>query len=262
MDAIIAFAAKYAGLLGQGVLDTLYMTALSALFSYVLGLPMGVLLFITKKGGIAENKPFNAVFGWCINVLRSIPFIILVAAIFPLTRAIVGTIIGLNAAIVPLVVSAAPFVARMVESSLEEIDTGVIEAARCMGATSWQIVWKVLLVESVPSIVRGISITTITLIGYGAMAGAVGAGGLGKIGYSYGFQRFNAPVMYVTVVLLIIIVCIIQGLFNRLAKAVDKRDARSLRHRRGAGTASAGTSLLSASSAAMQGAAGHLNVLP
>ena len=156
----------------------------------------------------------------------------------------------------------APFVARMVESSLEEIDTGVIEAARCMGATSWQIVWKVLLVESVPSIVRGISITTITLIGYGAMAGAVGAGGLGKIGYSYGFQRFNAPVMYVTVVLLIIIVCIIQGLFNRLAKAVDKRDARSLRHRRGAGTASAATSLLSASSTAMQGAAGHLNVLP
>ncbi|MEG1406850.1 MAG: methionine ABC transporter permease [Ruthenibacterium sp.] len=219
MDVLV----KYAPLLWEGTIDTLYMTVLSALFSYALGLPMGVLLFVTKKGGIAENKSFNAIFGWCVNVLRSIPFIILVAAIFPFTRLIVGSIIGLNAAIVPLVVSAAPFVARVVEANLEEIDPGVIEAARCMGATNGQIVWKVLLVESVPSIVRGISITTITLIGYGAMAGAVGAGGLGKIGYSYGFQRFNPTVMYLTVALLIVIVCAIQGLFNFLAKKLDKK---------------------------------------
>ena len=218
---------KYAPLLWEGTLDTLYMTALSALFSYLLGLPMGVLLFVTQKGGIAPHLKFNAVFGWCVNILRSIPFIILVAALFPLTRAIVGTIIGLNAAIVPLVVSAAPFVARMVESSLEEIDGGVIEAARCMGATNAQIVWKVLLVESVPSIIRGISITTITLIGYGAMAGATGAGGLGKIGYSYGFQRFNSTVMYATVVLLVILVCVIQSLFNTLAKRLDKRNPKA-----------------------------------
>ena len=218
---------KYGPLLLQGTFDTLYMTFLSAFFAYLLGLPMGVLLFVTKKGGIAENKPFNAAFGWCINVLRSIPFIILIAALFPFTRLIVGTIIGMNAAIVPLVVSAAPFVARMVEQSLEEVDTGVIEAARCMGATNLQIVFRVLLVESVPSIIRGVSITTITLIGYGAMAGAVGAGGLGKIGYSYGFQRFNAPVMYTTVVLLIIIVCIIQGIFNQLAKTLDKRNPKT-----------------------------------
>ncbi|MEG2930735.1 MAG: methionine ABC transporter permease [Ruthenibacterium sp.] len=219
--------AKYGPLLLTGIADTLYMTALSTLFAYVLGMPMGVALFVTKKGGIAENRPFNAIFGWCVNILRSIPFIILVAALFPVTRVVVGTIIGNNAAIVPLVVSAAPFVARVVEANLEEIDPGVIEAARCMGATNGQIITRVLLVESVPSIIRGVSITTITIIGYGAMAGAVGAGGLGRIGYSYGFQRFNAPVMYTTVVLLIVIVCIIQGVFNQLAKRLDKRNPKT-----------------------------------
>lgn len=215
---------KYFPLLAEGTVDTIYMTVLSTLFAYILGLPMGVLLFVTKKGGIAENKPFHSVFGWGINMLRSIPFIILLMAIIPFTRLLVGTIIGNNAAIVPLVVSAAPFVARMVEQSLEEIDVGVIEAARCMGATNLQIVTKVLIGESIPGIIRGLSITTITLIGYGAMAGAVGAGGLGKIGYSYGFQRFNPTVMYMTVVLLVILVCIIQGIFNFAAAKVDKRN--------------------------------------
>ncbi|HWP51368.1 MAG TPA: methionine ABC transporter permease [Clostridia bacterium] len=220
MDLII----KYFPLLAEGMVDTIYMTVLSTLFAYILGLPMGVLLFITKRGGIAENKPFHSVFGWVINMLRSIPFIILLMAIIPFTRLIVGTIIGNDAAIVPLVVSAAPFVARMVEQSLEEIDVGVIEAARCMGATNLQIVTKVLISESIPGIIRGLSITTITLIGYGAMAGAVGAGGLGKIGYSYGFQRFNPTVMYMTVVLLVILVCIIQGIFNFAAARLDKRN--------------------------------------
>ncbi len=215
---------KYLPLLAEGTRDTIYMTVLSTFFAYLLGLPMGVALFATKKGGIAENRVFHSAFGWVINMLRSIPFIILLMAIIPFTRLVVGTIIGNDAAIVPLVVSAAPFVARMVEQSLEEIDVGVIEAARCMGATNLQIITKVLIGESIPGIIRGLSITTITLIGYGAIAGAVGAGGLGKIGYSYGYQRFNPSVMYMTVVLLIILVCIIQGIFNFIAKKVDKRN--------------------------------------
>lgn len=215
---------KYLPLLAEGTLDTIYMTVLSTFFAYLLGLPMGVALFATKKGGIAENRVFHSAFGWVINMLRSIPFIILLMAIIPFTRLVVGTIIGNDAAIVPLVVSAAPFVARMVEQSLEEIDVGVIEAARCMGATNLQIITKVLIGESIPGIIRGLSITTITLIGYGAIAGAVGAGGLGKIGYSYGYQRFNPTVMYMTVVLLIVLVCIIQGIFNFTAKKVDKRN--------------------------------------
>lgn len=229
---MIEYIQRYAPLLWEGTLETLYMTAISTVFAYILGLPMGVALFITKKGGIAEKKPFNAVFGWVVNVLRSIPFIILVPSIFFLTRFLVGSIIGTNAAIVPLVVSAAPFVARLVEQSLEEVDGGVIEAARCMGATNRQIIFKVLLVESIPGIVRGMSITTITLIGYGAMAGAVGAGGLGKIGYSYGFQRFDSVMMYTTVVLLIILVCVIQALFNRLAARLDKRTPQKSRKRK------------------------------
>lgn len=215
--------AKYVPLLWQGTLDTLYMTGFSTLFAYLLGLPMGVLLFCTKRGGIAQNTVFHSVFGWLVNMLRSIPFIILLTAIIPFTRLVVGTIIGNTAAIVPLVVSAAPFVARMVEQSLEEVDPGVIEAARCMGASNLQIVCKVLLVESIPGVVRGMSITTITLMGYGAMAGVLGAGGLGKIGYTYGYQRFTPSVMYLTVLLLILLVCIIQGVFNLLAARLDKR---------------------------------------
>lgn len=216
--------ARYAPLLLEGTCDTVYMAAISTVLGYALGLPMGALLFVTKKGGIAENKAFHSAFGWVVNMLRSIPFIILLMAIIPFTRLVVGTIIGNNAAIVPLVVSAAPFVARMVEQSLEEIDPAVIEAARCMGATNFQIVSKVLFVESIPGIIRGMSITCITLIGYGAMAGAVGAGGLGKIGYSYGFQRFTPSVMYMTVVVLIILVCLIQALFNLTASKLDKRN--------------------------------------
>ncbi|MEG1477566.1 MAG: methionine ABC transporter permease, partial [Oscillospiraceae bacterium] len=159
-----------------------------------------------------------------VNILRSIPFIILMISLFPLTRAIIGTIIGRNAAIVALSIAAAPFVARMIEQSLEEIDTGVIEAARCMGATNMQIILKVLLVESVPGIVRGMSITTITLIGYSAMAGAVGAGGLGNIGINYGYNRFEPKVMYLTVIILVVIVCVIQWIFNLLARKLDKRN--------------------------------------
>ncbi|MEF9975385.1 MAG: methionine ABC transporter permease [Oscillospiraceae bacterium] len=215
---------KYSEMLIIGTIDTLYMTLISAVFAYILGVPMGVALFATKSGGISPNKPFNTAFGWIVNILRSIPFIILMISLFPLTRAIIGTIIGRNAAIVALSIAAAPFVARMIEQSLEEIDTGVIEAARCMGATNMQIILKVLLVESVPGIVRGMSITTITLIGYSAMAGAVGAGGLGNIGINYGYNRFEPKVMYLTVIILVVIVCVIQWIFNLLARKLDKRN--------------------------------------
>lgn len=216
--------AAYGPLMWQGTLDTMYMTILSTLFAYLLGLPLGVVLYVTGKGGILENKPFNSAFGWVINILRSFPFVILMISIGPLTRLIAGKSYGPTAALVPLVIAAAPFVARMAESSLAEIDVGVIEAAQCMGATNRQIIWHVLLVESIPSLVRGASITTITLMGYSAMAGAIGSGGLGDIAIRYGLHRFEPQVMGITIVLLIIIVCVIQAAFDVLAKHIDKRN--------------------------------------
>ena len=204
---------ELAPMLWEGTVDTLYMTVLSTLFAYLLGLPMGVLLSITDKGGILENRPFNTVFGW-----------ILMIAIVPFTRLIAGKIYGPTAAVVPLVIAAAPFVARLVESSLAEIDAGVIEAAKCMGATTGQIILRVMLTESVPSLVRGLSITTITLIGYSAMAGAVGAGGLGDIAIRYGLHRYETDVMMITIVLLIVIVCLIQLIFDHTANHIDKRN--------------------------------------
>ena len=218
-----AFIEEYGLLLLGGVGETLFMTLVPTLFAYVLGLPMGVLLTITKPGGIAAAPRFNAVFGWLVNILRSLPFMILMIFIIPLTRFIAGTSIGATAACVPLTIAAAPFVARMVEQSLEEIDRGTVEAARCMGATNWQIVTRVLLVESVPSLLRGLSISTITILGYTAIPGAVGAGGLGNIAFRFGYQRYQKDLMYVTVVLLILLVCLIQGVFNLIARRADKR---------------------------------------
>lgn len=218
------FFAKYSVLLGEGILETLYMTLVPTLFAYLLGLPMGVLLTVTKAGGVRPAPRFNAVFGWVVNILRSLPFMILMIFIIPFTRLIAGTSIGATAACVPLTIAAAPFVARMVEQSLEEIDAGVIEAARCMGATDLQIITRVLLVESVPSLLRGLSISTITLLGYTAITGAVGAGGLGNIAFRFGYQRYQDDVMYVTVAMLILLVCVIQAIFNRLARHADKRN--------------------------------------
>ena len=218
-----AFIEEYGLLLLGGVGETLFMTLVPTLFAYVLGLPMGVLLTITKPGGIAQAPRFNAVFGWLVNILRSLPFMILMIFIIPLTRFIAGTSIGATAACVPLTIAAAPLVARMVEQSLEEIDRGTVEAARCMGATNWQIVTRVLLVESVPSLLRGLSISTITILGYTAITGAVGAGGLGNIAFRFGYQRYQKDLMYVTVVLLILLVCLIQGVFNLIARRADKR---------------------------------------
>ena len=219
-----AFIEEYGLLLLGGVGETLFMTLVPTLFAYVLGLPMGVLLTITKPGGIAEAPRFNAVFGWLVNILRSLPFMILMIFIIPLTRFIAGTSIGATAACVPLTIAAAPFVARMVEQSLEEIDQGVVEAARCMGATNWQIITRVLLVESVPSLLRGLSITIITIFGYTAVTGAVGAGGLGNIAFRFGYQRYQTDVMYATVVLVVILVCIIQSVCSFLARKSDKRN--------------------------------------
>ncbi|SDN11227.1 methionine ABC transporter permease [Acetanaerobacterium elongatum] len=214
----------YAPMLGQGTLETLYMTVVSVLFSYILGLPLGVLVVITGKNSLASMPKFNAVLGWIVNIGRSIPFIILMVALIPFTRMVVGKSIGSTAACVPLIIGAAPFVARLVETSLEELDYGVIEAAKAMGATNWQIIYKVMLPEAVPSLVRGVSIATITLIGYSAMAGAVGGGGLGDIAIRYGYHRYEYEVMLITIVLLVIIVQVIQSIFNLVARRIDKRN--------------------------------------
>lgn len=218
------FFAQNGNLLLQGTFETLYMTLASTLFAYVLGTPMGVLLTITKPGALISSPKFNAVFGWLINILRSLPFIILMIFVIPFTRAIVGTSIGCTAAIIPLTLSAAPFVARMVESSLEEVDQGVVEAAKSMGATTWQIVTKVMLVESIPSLLRGLSISTITILGYTTITGAVGAGGLGNLALRFGYQRYQTDVMYATILLLILLVCIIQGIVGLIVRRSDKRN--------------------------------------
>ncbi|MCI6640632.1 MAG: ABC transporter permease [Pygmaiobacter massiliensis] len=221
---MMEFFALRGALLWEGTLETLFMTAAATALAYLLGVPMGVLLILTKKGGIWEHERFNAVFGWLVNTLRSIPFLILMVFIMPFTRVLVGTGIGPVAATVPLVISASPFVARMVEQSLAEVNSGVVEAARVMGATNWQIVTRVLLVESVPSLLRGLSISTITILGYTAITGTLGAGGLGNLAMRFGYQRYEKDVMYATVVILILLVCLIQAVFNLAARRSDKRN--------------------------------------
>ncbi len=218
------FFNQYGSLLLEHTLITLYMTGLSTLFSYILGLPLGVVLTITKEDSVLELPRFNSIFGGFINILRSLPFIILVIFMFPFTRLLAGTTVGPTAAIIPLTVAASPFVARMVETSLEEVDRGVIEAAQCMGANNFQIITRVLLVESIPSLLRGLSISTITILGYTAITGAVGAGGLGDIAYRYGYQRYQKEIMYATIVILILLVFVIQAVCNLLAKRLDKKN--------------------------------------
>jgi D-methionine transport system permease protein len=221
---MIELLTENASLLVQGLLATLYMTLFSVLFSYILGMPLGILLVTSSRDGIRPMPVFHAILGWIINVGRSIPFIILIVALIPFTRWVVGTSLGQNAAVVALVVAAAPFVARMVETSLKELEIGVVEAARTMGATDWQIITKVLVPEAVPSLIRGSSITTITIIGYSAIAGAVGAGGLGDIAIRYGYHRYETGLMWVTIIMLIIVVQIIQVLLSLISRAVDKRN--------------------------------------
>lgn len=210
-------------LLAKGVWETLVMTFSAGLFSFVIGLPIGILLFITRKGQIYQHQTLNRVLAFFVNIFRAIPFIILIVWMIPFTRAVVGTSIGMNAAIVPLSVGAAPFVARLIENSLLEIPYGVIEAARAMGASTLQIVKKVLIPEALPSIINNVSLTLITLVGYSAMGGAVGAGGLGHIGYQYGYVGYNALIMNSVLVLLILIVFGIQLTGERLSKYFDHR---------------------------------------
>ena len=210
-------------LLGDSLIETLYMVVFSTLLAYVFGLPIGVILNITSKTGICPNKAVNSVLGVIVNIFRSIPFLILLIWMLPVTKAIVGTMVGPTSVIVPLVVSAAPFVGRMVESSLNEIDGGVIEAAQSMGSSSWQIIYKVLIPEAKPSLLIGAAISISTILGYSAMAGIVGGGGLGAVATNYGLYRYNNEIMLVTIVIIVVIVQIFQEIGMMTAKKLDKR---------------------------------------
>ena len=205
----------------QAVGQTVYMVFFSTLFASILGFILGIVVTVTSPKGLKPNKIIYNVLDLIINVLRSFPFIILIVFIIPLTRAIVGTPIGEAAAIVPLTIAAAPFVARIIESSLKEVDSGVIEAAKSFGASNTQIIFKVMLKEAVPSIISGLTLTIINIIWYSAMAGSVGAGGLGKVAISYGYQRYQTDVMIVTVIILIIMVQGLQSLGNYLYKKLS-----------------------------------------
>lgn len=203
--------------------DTLYMVAISLLFSALIGLPLGILLVITRKGHILDNKWIFNILNPIINILRSVPFIILLVAIIPLTRLIVGSAIGTNAAIVPLVFYAAPYIARLVENSLLEVDKGIIEAAQSMGATVPQIIFKFLIPEGLSSLILTFTTATIGLVGASAMAGAVGAGGVGDLALTYGYQRFDTMTMVVTVAALVIIVQLLQSTGNLVSKKIRRR---------------------------------------
>lgn len=213
----------FADLLISGTWETLYMTIVSTVIAYIIGIPLGVILYITGEGGVKQNRAINLIVGTIVNILRSIPFLILLVAILPFTRMVVGTTIGSTATIVPLVVAAAPYVARMVESSLKEVDAGVIEAARAMGSSTWQMVYKVILAEARPSLLVGATISLATILSYSAMAGFVGGGGLGAIAINYGYYRYQSDVMLITVALLVVIVQIFQEGGLKLVSKVDKR---------------------------------------
>jgi len=208
--------------LWQATLDTLYMVGAAVVIAEAIGLPIGILLVITDKDHILPNRWINSLLNLIVNIGRSIPFIILLVAIIPFTRWLMGTYIGTTAVIVPLTVAAIPFVARVVESSLREVDPGVIEAAQAMGASPWQIIIKVLLPEALPSLVLGFTLTAVNLVGYSAMAGTVGGGGLGDVAIRFGYQRFRADVIVYTVIILVVIVQLLQMLGNWLAKKLAK----------------------------------------
>ena len=207
----------------QSFWETLAMVGISGLAGALIGIPLGVLLRLTDRGGVLENRAFNRIVGTAVNAVRSTPFIILLVAIIPFTRFIVGSSIGTAAAVVPLTIAAAPFIARLVETSLREVDSGLIEAAQAMGATTPQIVFKVLLPEAVPGIVAGLTITLVSLTGYSAMAGAIGGGGLGDLGIRYGYQRFLPEVMVAVVLVLIFFVQAVQSLGDWLVRRLSHK---------------------------------------
>jgi len=207
----------------KGIGETLLMVILSTIFGYVFGLPLGILLYLTDENGLKQNKTLYRVLDIIVNIGRSIPFIILLILILPLTKLIVGKTYGTLATIVPLTVAAIPFIGRMVESSLKEVNKGVIEAGQSMGASTFQLINKVLLKEARPSLINGITICLVTILGYSAMAGTVGGGGLGDIAIRYGYYRYQSDIMFITVIIIVLLVQIIQFIGNRLAKNLDKR---------------------------------------
>jgi D-methionine transport system permease protein len=215
-DTVIALLAK-------GTWETVYMTFLSGFFGFVLGLPVGIMLFLTRKGQLMENAFYHRALSIVVNIFRAIPFIILIVWMIPFTRVLAGTSIGVNAALVPLSVGAAPFIARLVENSLIEVPYGLIETARALGASPLQIIRKVLLPEALPSLINNATITLITLVGYSAMGGAVGAGGLGQVGYQYGYIGYDIVIMNTVLILLVLLVFIIQFAGDRLSKSFDHR---------------------------------------
>lgn len=208
----------------QSTLETLSMTFFSTFFALLTGFPLGVLLNITNKFGIAPKPVFNLVLSRIIDVLRSFPFVILMIVLLPFTRFVLGTAIGTTATIIPLSIAAMPFVARLTETSISEVDPGMIQAARAMGSTNWQIIYKVLIPEALPSVVSGITLTIITLISYSAMAGTLGGGGLGDLAIRYGYQRFRTGIMIAAVIVIIVMVALIQFLGTKIAnKMLSKR---------------------------------------
>ena len=212
------------GEIGQATLDTLYIVFASTALGYLLGLPMGVVLTVTDKDGIAPNRVIYKILDVIINILRSAPFIILLIIVIPFTRLIVGKSYGPTATIVPLVIAAAPFIARMVESSLKEVDHGVVEAAQSLGASNFTIVTKVLITEARTSLIVGLTIAFGTILGYSAMAGAVGGGGLGTLAINYGYHRYKTDVMVVTLIILILMVQLFQWAGMKIARALDRRN--------------------------------------
>lgn len=219
----MTFSPQVIEMIKTGIWETLYMVFASSAISYLIGIPLGIILVVTDKDGIHPIPILQRVLGIAINLLRSVPFMILLIMVIPLTRILVGTTLGAKAVVPPLVIAAAPYIARMVESSFKEVDAGVIEAAKSMGASTFQIIWKVLLPEAKPSLLVGAAISITTILGYSAMAGFVGGGGLGTIAINYGYYRYQTDMMLVTVAILVIIVQIIQEVGMRLARISDKR---------------------------------------
>ncbi|WP_029200239.1 methionine ABC transporter permease [Oribacterium sp. NK2B42] len=202
---------------------TIYMTLISSAISYLIGIPLGVILVVTDKDGIAPCNPVHTALGVVINIFRSIPFLILLVMVLPLTKFLVGTTLGPKAIIPPLIIASAPYIGRMVESSLKEVSAGVIEAAKSMGASNWQIIYKVLIPEAKPSLLVGAAICITTILSYSAMAGFVGGGGLGAIALNYGYYRYKTDIMMIAVVILVVLVQIIQEFWMRVSRATDKR---------------------------------------
>lgn len=222
-NTIAQWFALNSDLLLTATWQTLYMVAIAGAVGFALGIPLGVILHTTKKEGLLENLPLNRALGAVVNIGRSVPFLVLMVAIIPVTKLIVGTFIGTTAAIVPLTIGAIPFVARLIESALLEVPTGLVEAAQSMGATPLQIIRKALLPEALPTILNSVTITLVTLVSYSAMAGTVGGGGLGDVAIRYGFHRYDITIMAVTVVMLIVLVQIIQSIGDALVRRVDHR---------------------------------------